>query len=247
MLNLKYNNKYQVENLMRSPLRRFIGKYPQLYFPLKKIQGKYGLVSHRTEIVIEGYPRCANSFAEAAFLVAQGRDMLIAHHTHASAQILAGIKYNIPILVLFREPDDAVISRIIHNSNLSLKNAYLEYISFYKNIWHVIDKCVISSFEQTTGSFGNIIESINNKYDTNFNKFNHDVPAMVEKVNDLIDKLSIQRTGRVTNYSDRNTEQQIENRKRKKDQIIKYLDVKRLHNIRKKAKQISEQLYEKCI
>lgn len=228
--------------------RLFIRSSPKFYIPLKKMQGKYGIIDRKTEIVIEGYPRCANSFAEAAFRIAQDREVCIAHHTHAPAQILAGVRRNIPILVLYRDPDDAVISRVLRNENMPLYNAYKEYIWFYDSIWPVIDRCVLSSFELTTNAFGKVIRTINNKYGSNFHEFDDSDSAWIDRTNELIDQLSIKRIGRQTHYayySDKNSqlkEKKYVDRQKKKKALKGYLKSDEVLSIRRRAKKVAEKL-----
>jgi len=186
---------------IKNRVRLIVAKYPILYIPLKKLQGKYGIIDKNTEIVIEGYPRCANSFAEAAFRVSQNRNVNIAHHTHAPAQVVAAVRKRIPVILVFRNPDDAVVSRIIREKNISLKQAYKEYIWFYQSIYHIIDRCVLSNFETTTKSFGCIIQKVNDKYGVNFNIFDDFNPEMTQKAHNLVDNLSKNRIGKETNYT----------------------------------------------
>ena len=245
MENLKKKQTYK--NRLKFKLRRVVGQYPGLYIPLKNFQSKYGILNSSTEIVIEGYPRCANSFAEAAFRIAQGRETEIAHHTHAPAQVLAGVRRNIPTLVLFRNPDDAVISRLIRHEDIMIHEAYKEYLWFYESIWHVLDKCVLSSFEITTGAFGKVIDNINNQYGTNFLRFDHSDPLAIENTKNLIDDLSFQRIGRKTSYVHHKTNdsqnQQLE-RAEKKAFYKKHIARKKFNTLRTKAKGLAEELYK---
>jgi hypothetical protein len=56
-------------------------------------------VSRTTEIVIEGYPRSGNTFAVVAFRLAQGREIEIAHHLHAAAQIKRAARLDVPAFI----------------------------------------------------------------------------------------------------------------------------------------------------
>jgi hypothetical protein len=78
----------------RRRLRGWIGEHPALYLPLaagfrRAYDGSRKAVGRETEVVIEGFPRCGNSFAFAAFALAQPHPVHIAHHLHAPAQVLA--------------------------------------------------------------------------------------------------------------------------------------------------------------
>src|SRR5262245_65181203 len=81
----------------RRRLRGWLGQHPALYLPLARgfrraYDGSRKTVGPETELVIEGFPRCGNSFAVAAFSLAQPRPVRIAHHLHAPAQVIAGTR-----------------------------------------------------------------------------------------------------------------------------------------------------------
>src|SRR5262245_54574684 len=82
--------------------RSLIGQYPALYLPLarwkrrRQLQhsDKWGIQPERngpvfrdTDAVIEGFPRSANTFAAAAFALAQTTPVRLAHHLHVPSQI----------------------------------------------------------------------------------------------------------------------------------------------------------------
>src|SRR5689334_19049404 len=90
---------------------------PWIFLPLSKVRPSLRgyddpprAVSRGTEIVIEGFPRSANTFAVVAFRLAQQREIEIAHHLHAAAQIKHAINLKVPVIVLIREPSDAILS-----------------------------------------------------------------------------------------------------------------------------------------
>jgi hypothetical protein len=58
---------------LRRRIRTFLSDKPEVYIPLARILKGDFIVNKKTEIVIEGYPRSGNSFAEAAFRFSQTR------------------------------------------------------------------------------------------------------------------------------------------------------------------------------
>ena len=97
-------------NTMLSNLRQqfalSLGVRPSLFSFIMGGRPKFRDVIARseTDIVIEGFPRSANTFAVAAFQYAQRRPLTIARHTHAPAQIMLASRANIPCLVLIKFP-----------------------------------------------------------------------------------------------------------------------------------------------
>ncbi|MFP4027264.1 MAG: hypothetical protein ACLFWL_05690 [Candidatus Brocadiia bacterium] len=200
--------------LFRRTVRNVVAVHPKIYLSFAIMAKKSGTVSRDNEIVIEGYPRCANSFAEAAFRVAQDGPVRMAQHSHAPAQVLAAVRWHIPTIVVFRNPDDAVVSRMLRSPWLPATSAYYEYAWFYQGIGEVLGNCVLSSFPYTTERFGDIIEAVNQKFDVSYKIFDHSNPAANKRAFELVDALAQKRIGHTTQYS-RKRESQY--RKREKN------------------------------
>lgn len=156
-------------------LQRFLGRYPGVYFPLYKLFGrkKYLAVANDTEIVIEGFPRSANTFAVVAFKHAQERPIKIAHHLHVPAQIFRAAKLDIPTVVLLRDPVSAVASLAVREPHINLEAALQDYVDFHRLISPMQDHFVIARFETVISDFGKVILSINQRFGTSFSEFQH--------------------------------------------------------------------------
>jgi hypothetical protein len=68
----------------RYTLSTLIMRYSLLFFPLARLfpRNKNQVVDKETHLVIEGFPRSANTFAVAAFKYSQKGSIKIAHHLH---------------------------------------------------------------------------------------------------------------------------------------------------------------------
>lgn len=157
------------------------------------------LVSKDTEIVIEGYPRSANSFAHRAFRLAQyeglkdkplldmlfEKKMKVATHAHTPSQIIMASKYGIPSIVLIRKPRDAVLSwkaldieNAMKGNDTALARADLSYyikyyIWFYKSIYPYRKNFELATFEDVTKDYGKVIVRLNKRFKTSFRSFEH--------------------------------------------------------------------------
>jgi|GEM_PF-1755712 len=114
-----------IPSLRRGPLGAFargmerrvltaVSARPALYFGLRRLTGSLDrlCVTRKTDIVIEGFPRSANSTTVTVFRSWQRKKVRIAHHKHHAAQILRAVAWDIPAVALIREPRAAVISLI---------------------------------------------------------------------------------------------------------------------------------------
>jgi len=172
-------------------LKRWIESYPPLFVELQKIRYRKSnfrnkLAEKDTDIVIEGYPRSANSFSVKAFKYAQGnKKHKIGEHTHAYAQIQRATTLGLPTIVLVRQPYEAVLStgalqiqvfngdykRFNKEWDISWSIEY--YIRFYEEAAKLHDKVVLGKFEEVTKDFGGIREKVNAKFGTDFIPFEH--------------------------------------------------------------------------
>lgn len=86
------------------------------------------VVTRETLFVLDGYPRCANTYTYYYLQIAFG-EARIAHHIHSWQQFLIGAILRKPCIRLIRRPDDAVAS--IHTKQMrGVALAYLQYTIF---------------------------------------------------------------------------------------------------------------------
>src|SRR5215211_7972544 len=156
-------------------LQIYSGKYPTAFYGLYRLARKAQarVVSPDTQLVMEGFPRSANSFARVAFNRAQSERVRIAHGLHVPAQVIRASKWRIPTLVLIRKPKDAVLSFAIRDP-ISVDQALRYYLSFYETVEGYRDAYVLGLFEEVTEDFGEVIRRINDRFGTTFSPFSHD-------------------------------------------------------------------------
>jgi hypothetical protein len=156
-------------------LQTHAGKHPATFYGLYRLARKdqTRVVTPETQLVIEGFPRSANSFARVAFNRAQKGKVRIATGLHVPAQVIRASRWRIPTLVLIRKPKDAVLSFAIRDP-ISVEQALKYYLSFYETVEHYSDSYVLGTFEQVTGDFGQVIERLNDRFATSFSPFRHD-------------------------------------------------------------------------
>ena len=126
------------------------------------------MVDHNTDIVIEGFPRSANTFAVLAFQNAQNTKPVIAHHLHAQAQFILAKKYNVPSIAILREPIEAISSLINRDNNINVSQAVQRYIDFYRLVLQMKEDIVIAKFTTVVSDFSKIIAICNNKFNCDF-------------------------------------------------------------------------------
>jgi len=167
-------------------LQMHAGKHPAAFYGLYRLsrRDRARVVTPDTQLVIEGFPRSANSFARVAFNRAQEERVRIATGLHVPAQIIRAARWHIPTLLLIRNPRDAVLSFAIRDP-ISVDQALKYYLSFYETVEEYTDACVLGHFDEVTGDFGQVVRRINDRFGTTFSPFHHNernVDAVLARV-----------------------------------------------------------------
>ena len=183
---------YIDKRLVNRYCSELIGMSPSLYvgvmrYRMRNTHAYKQIVSRDTKLLVEGFPRCANSFAVMA-IRSVNDPIRIATHLHSTAHILKGIKYNLPTLVVIRNPDAAIPSVLALGvqlgkakhilENESAKIAYVRYWTayfhrFYERLCPYRDKFILAEFNETIKDLNQFILAINKKYALNLVEFNH--------------------------------------------------------------------------
>jgi hypothetical protein len=140
-----------------------------------------------TAILIEGFPRSANTFAAIAFQTAQERPVKIAHHLHAAANVSAAVRRGIPTLLLVRPPRDAVLSEVVREWPVSIRTVAEAYARFYETVAPHAADVVVGDFRSVTEDLGSVIVRVNERFGTAFAPFAH-TAENIETVFRLIDE-----------------------------------------------------------
>ena len=131
-------------------------------------------LGHRTQIVIEGPRRSGNTFAVAAFELAQPNPVVVAHHRHAGVHVVGGVRRGLPALVLVREPQDAVLSYVLYErGRITVRQALRAYARFFEDVLPYLDGVVVATFESVTSDFGRVVRAVNDRFGTDFAVFEH--------------------------------------------------------------------------
>jgi len=155
---------------LRVRARRFITETPGVSELFVRLDPRmvYTRVTAETRLVIDGFPRSANSYAHVAFLYANGTDFPLCSHRHSHQSIRSGVKRGLPTIVLIREPGPAIASTLQHTPDTRPATAIDLYRTFYEGVLPVLDRVLVVTFEAATGEFGDVIRRCNAKFGTDF-------------------------------------------------------------------------------
>lgn len=164
-----------------------VSRHPAIYLPLARLYVRMAgrhenvhVLTPKTDLVIEGFPRSANSFAIAAFRHSQPGPVEVAHALHTPAHVIQAVRWKIPVLICLREPAAAILSYAVYSPHLAIDALLREYVSFHEAIRSYRYGFVVAEFEQITNDFGGVCERINRKFARRFGVFQH-TPDNVDK------------------------------------------------------------------
>ncbi len=156
---------------------RFSGYYRVLTTPIlsewyvrNRAPLRAARITTSTDLVIDGFPRSANTLARVLMDQIQQPPIQISSHLHTPRSILLAIRHDIPRLVLIRNPDDAVSSLLQQQPGVTPATAFRVYAHFYHTLLPLADQVVIADFPNILSDFAAIIERINSRFATDFGR-----------------------------------------------------------------------------
>jgi hypothetical protein len=141
-----------------------------LYVRLRP-QLRHAVVTPRTQLILDGFPRSANAYAEWAFRYANGEGVRVAARLHSPRAVQIGVRYAIPTIVLVREPRAAVASWLQYKPGLRALEAFERYAFYYETVLESRSQVVIAPFDQVVDDFGAVIEACNARFGTRFTPY----------------------------------------------------------------------------
>lgn len=154
----------------RSLASAFPLAYDCLILPIMVLRPRqrWGRFRRGTVLVIEGFPRSANSWFTAHFDLTQGEWLQVASHMHDAIQVTRAERQGIPAIVLVREPAAAVASTLLREPDLSAGAQLRRYRRFYEEIAHHHQAALIVTFEEATSDPDAVIARLNRLRGTQF-------------------------------------------------------------------------------
>lgn len=116
-----------------------------------------------TDLVIEGFPRSANTYAAEAIRLANP-GLSLTHHLHQPRIVERAVARGIPTLLLIREPDATAASFAAFAPKTPVDEIYASYIYYYERLMPLVDKLVVADFTEITAELDGVLAAINDRY-----------------------------------------------------------------------------------
>jgi len=179
----------KIAQSFRHAITQYITDDPWLYLMHLKRIGKAYLFPHRsTDLVIEGFPRSANTFSMYLFREACP-DGVLASHVHYIASLKSAQEYNIPTIILYRDPVDAVVStaqqmQISHENATECDYLLRRWYRFYSYALKHEGTYCFANFEDTINNPESFISGLSNLLKLSLD------PSKIQKcARDALDKI----------------------------------------------------------
>jgi hypothetical protein len=143
-------------------------RWPLVALPAARRLGHGVVVTPATRLVIEGFPRSGNSAAVAGFLAAQPEPVEVAHHTHAPANVLAGVRGRIPVLLVARHPREATTEFVLTKPALTVGDALVGYVRFHAPLVRARRRFLVATTDEILADLGSVVSRLNAKFGTSF-------------------------------------------------------------------------------
>jgi len=158
-----------IEKNLRFYLGNRLGNSKSMFF-LNRYRsfGEGKLIDQHSALCIEGFQRSGNSYL-VNFFTMVNPTIEVASHCHAAMQIHQALALQIPVVLLIRNPLDAVASLRTWNSKLSIGVALQCYLNFYYSVLPVQQQCLLVHFKTLIcEGVDPVILNINHRFKTNF-------------------------------------------------------------------------------
>jgi hypothetical protein len=154
---------------------------------MRRRHPEWFLVDSGTDVVIESYQSCGNTFARKAMEHANPQAS-IASHSHSWANVSRGLRLGKPVVVLLRPPLDAVASHTVRMRLDDLDRELRRYHRFFHKVTGVADSVVLAPFDVVVNRFGDVIAEVNARFATRFALFDHSDPQAKAQVFEEMDR-----------------------------------------------------------
>jgi hypothetical protein len=137
-----------------------------------------------TAVVIDGFPRSANTFTVAAFQLAQAHPVRVAHHLHSAGALIAACRRDLPVMMLIREPPGPLISTLRFSPYLDLSAVARWYLRFHERLLPWRERMVVVPFDAAVAHADRAVIARNDRFGTTFA-----APRLDEEHRNRIDRI----------------------------------------------------------
>jgi hypothetical protein len=160
--------------LLRRIGRILFWRYPAVYRGFGILRGRGDCLKQECDVWMGGYPRSANTFAVAAFKLANPAARL-GSHFHIPPFIISCLQLQKPGVFVIRAPEDAAISWTIYwKGQTTLEHCLDYYLDFHRVMRPYISELFVAPFDIIVNDFPSVIDGLNRRFGTGYSALPHD-------------------------------------------------------------------------
>ena len=175
-------------------LRRLLWKHPRLYRPFGWWRRGIPIFDRDCDLVLEGYPRSANTFVVELLKLTQPR-LRVLSHRHIPAYVISTVRTGRPLLFLIRCPVDCVASYAILKGTSAIRQL-VYYVAYHRVLEPYVDQMFIADFDVVTSDPIGVLEQFGHRYHLRFD-LDFDPEEARQQVFDEIDRLNTSVGGQI--------------------------------------------------
>lgn len=183
--------------LLRRRLRNAMAAIDPLHLALlRRLRPEHALRAD-TELVIDGFPRSANTFLEGCARHAWGVELRIAQHAHVAAPLRAAARRGLPAILPLRAPLPAIASLLLRDpETFSPRLALEEYVALHRRVLPALDRLLVVPFEVATQDFPAVATALAERFGPRWRPPERWGPEDRNAAHALVDRLTARRIGR---------------------------------------------------
>lgn len=163
-------NAPQFRSSARFEVRSRLSTHPWPHRLLRITNGRRNpggqcFVDVNTTVLVDGFQGSGNSYTTQA-IRAGTPGVTLAHHVHAPAQVRAAAALGVPVLLLLRQPHEAVASSVRRWPTLSPHVVLRGWLRYYRAVEPVIDDLVVGRFERVSTDLASVAQQVNERFGT---------------------------------------------------------------------------------
>lgn len=145
-------------NNLKLRLRNHLGKHVLWVTSRKDL-----VLTRDSDLCVEGFPRSANTYGVLLIEKFAKKPLKIAHHLHIASQIKYAVEWDIPAVLLIREPIEAIPSLILREQGVSIQTAMEWYNSFHTELVPLKEKLAVWKFDELVANPLECLRSLDKK------------------------------------------------------------------------------------
>jgi len=183
--------------LLRRRLRNAVAAIGPLHLALLRRARPEHALHADTELVIDGFPRSANTFLEGCARHAWGEDLRIAQHAHVAAPLRAAVRRGLPAILPLRAPLPAIASLLLRDpETFSPRLALEEYVALHRRVLPALDRLLVVPFDVATEDFSAVATALAERFGPRWRPPERWGPEDRAAAHALVDRLTARRIGR---------------------------------------------------